>query len=187
MKKVNEALLSIQREFKSVKDRYNQFGQFKYRTAETMYASLKPLLDNYKCLLTFNEEPVAVGSSLYIKCTARLISLEDESVFETTSCVRDGDERKGLSWAQGSGCCISYLRKYVMCGMLLVDDGTDDDAISGNPNTTAAKKKDKPTMTLINNAQNKEALMQIWNGLTKEEKEIFKPVFTERKKKLGIK
>lgn len=33
----------------------------------------------------------------------------------------------------------------------------------------------------------KEMQLQNWNSLTKEEKEIFKPVFTERKKNLGIK
>lgn len=187
--KVNEALLSIQREFKSTKDKYNEFARFNYRSAETMYASLKPLLEKYNCIMTFSEEPMAVGNSLYIKSTARLTSLEDGSVYESTSCVRDGDERKGLSWAQGSGCCLSYLRKYVLCGMLLVDDGTDDDAISVNPNTPTPKKnkKDKPTMTLIKEANDIKTLMDIYNSLNEEEKQIFLPVLSNRKMELGIK
>lgn len=187
MNKVNEALLSIQREFKSTKDKYNEFAKFNYRSAETMYASLKPLLEKYNCIMTFSEEPMAVGNSLYIKSTARLTSLEDGSVYESTSCVRDGDDRKGLSWAQGSGCCLAYLRKYVLCGMLLVDDGTDDDAISGRPNTPAPKKKSKPTMTLINEANDIDSLMKIWNNLNDEEKQIFQPILRNRREELGIK
>lgn len=189
--KVNEALLSIQREFKSTKDKYNEFAKFNYRSAETMYASLKPLLEKYNCIMTFSEEPMAVGDSLYIKSTARLTSLEDGSVYESTSCVRDGDDRKGLSWAQGSGCCLSYLRKYVLCGMLLVDDGTDDDAISGRPSTPAPKKnmtkaeKINSMVCEINTCTSIDELQQKWTQFGKwtEDKRV-KDAFTARKKQI---
>lgn len=179
--KVLECLHKMQLELKAKKDKYNPFGKFNFRSAESMYENLKPLLEKYNCVLTFDEEPLAVGQFLYIKGTAVLTSLDDGSFCECSSCVRDGDARAGLSFAQGSGCCLSYLRKYVMCGMFLVDDGTDDDSISGKAN------KDKEIRDAINAATSLEGLSNLFNSLGEDLQEAYKPLFSIRKKNLGKK
>lgn len=197
-RQVLQSLANIQQAFKAKKDKYNQFGQFYYRSAESMFNDLKPLLHSEQCILTFSEEPVAVGSQVYLKCTARLTSLIDGSYIENTSCARDGDERKGLSWAQGSGCVISYERKYTLQGLLLVDDGNDDDTagmtqLRGGGNQQP--KKDRRSMTKdekvqeivseVNSCTTVEQLSAVWARIGRwSEEASVKSAFTNRKVQL---
>ena len=180
-KQVYRILQTIQQELKAPKDKYNPYGSFKYRSAESIYENLKPLLKKHNCTLMFSEEPMAVGESVYLKCTARLTCNRDSSYIESTSAVRDGDDRKGLSWAQGTGCCLSYLRKYVMCGMFLIDDGVDDDSISGKP---TGKDEDKVIRTKIKECSTVKELNALWNSIDADMQEAYTPLFSIRKNQI---
>lgn len=197
-KQVMQSLANIQQAFKAKKDKYNQFAQFYYRSAESMFSDLKPLLRTEQCVLTFSEEPIAVGQQVYLKCTARITSLIDGSYIENTSCARDCDERKGLSWAQGSGCVISYERKYTLQGLLLVDDGNDDDTAGMTQLRNGGNqqpKKDRRSMTKdekiqeivdeVNSCMDVSALSAVWSRIGKwTEEPAVKAAFTNRKVQL---
>lgn len=179
-------LFKLQQAYGSQKTGYNKFGNYNFRNAEQMLNELKPLFNELNLAMVFKEEYLQDD---YIKCIGTLIDVESGETYSTESVILVDREAKGMQLPQCVGSAVSYGRKYLLGGLLSVtDSATDPDAINdGTTTETKSKKKEKPTMTLINNAQNKEALMQIWNSLTKEEKEIFKPVLTERKKNLGIK
>ena len=57
--------------------------------------------------------------------------------------------KKGMDTAQMTGACSSYARKYALNGLLLIDDETDPDEHSVNPN---GKPEIKPNTQLWSQA-----------------------------------
>lgn len=179
-------LFELQKEFKSAKTLKNNFGGgFMYRNYECMMDSLKPLLEKYKCVILVDHQPQETSAGVYICTKVTLVDIEDNSSVSATSCALDGDkrERKELCNAQISGGTLSYNAKYALGFLLGVASEKDPDSYEGEK----TNQKKSPTMTLINNATDKESLMNIWNNLNEEERGIFKAIFTKRKKELGIK
>ena len=72
MKKIYSELSRIQQELKAPKNLYNSFGKYKYRNAEGILESVKPLLPNSNTRhLSTQYKNVAILKSLLLGMPAR--------------------------------------------------------------------------------------------------------------------
>lgn len=128
MKKIIAELARIQQGLKAPKNLYNKFGGYYYRNAEGILEAVKPLLGDL--VLIINDEPVIIGSRVYIKATVTLTDGE-ESV-SSVAYAREDETKKGMDGCQITGSCSSYARKYALNALLMIDDSkdSDDDQIS---------------------------------------------------------
>ena len=129
MKKILSELSRIQQELKAPKNLFNSFGNYKYRNAEGILESVKPLLNGLA--LVINDEPVLIGNRYYIKATVTLTDGE-ESV-SAVAYAREDETKKGMDGCQITGACSSYARKYALNALLMIDDSKDSDDDSLSP------------------------------------------------------
>jgi len=129
-------LLKIQAELKCPKGSFNSFGKYKYRSAEQILESLKPLLQKHESLLVLTDEIIQVGNKLFLKATASLS--DGDSVVQSYGFAELG-EHKGMSSEQCTGTASSYARKYALNGLFLIDE-TESDPDSKD-NTPVQPKK----------------------------------------------
>ncbi len=149
-----KTLRRIQQELKCPKGSYNSFGKYKYRSAEQILESVKPLLQKHDALLLLSDEIIQVGNKLFLKASA-LIS-DDDGTIEVFGYAEMG-EHKGMSSEQCTGTASSYARKYALNGLFLIDE-TESDPDSKDNTKTEAKK---PT---IDNARFEKAIESIRNS-----------------------
>lgn len=117
-------LASIQKNISVPKGQYNDFGKYKYRSCEDIYAAVKPLLNGL--VLTVTDEMVNIGERYYIKATAKLIDGKG-GAFEVVGYARECLSKKGMDESQITGSASSYARKYALNGMFCLDDVKDAD------------------------------------------------------------
>ena len=131
-----KTLRRIQQELKCPKGSYNSFGKYKYRSAEQILESVKPLLQKHDALLLLSDEIIQVGNKLFLKASA-LIS-DDDGTIEVFGYAEMG-EHKGMSSEQCTGTASSYARKYALNGLFLIDE-TELDPDSKDNTKTEPKK-----------------------------------------------
>lgn len=127
MAKIQAKLTAIQNALKAPKSQFNKFGGYNYRKAEDILEAVKPLLFNHGCTLVCSDELIIVGNRYYIKATATITCVEDESSISTTAFAREEEEKKGMDGSQVTGASSSYARKYALNGLLCIDDTEDSD------------------------------------------------------------
>lgn len=153
---IYEKLTAIQKAIKAPKDAKNDYGNYKYRTIESINEALKPLLDKNKASLTLTDELVLIGDRFYIKSTATL--RDNEHVFlldkdgnvqpmfgessvdrvEVVAFAREPNLKKGMDESQITGTASTYARKYALQGMFLLDNSANDpDRTAGEPTKCA--------------------------------------------------
>ncbi len=140
MKKIYSELSRIQQELKAPKNLFNKFGNYKYRNAEGILESVKPLLNGMALII--NDEPVILGNRFYIKATVTLTDGE-ESV-SAVAYAREDEVKKGMDGCQITGACSSYARKYALNALLMIDDSKDSDDESLSPKNPANQKDEDP-------------------------------------------
>jgi hypothetical protein len=134
-------LLNIQAELKCPKGSFNAFGKYKYRSAEQILESLKPVLQKHEATLTLSDDIIQVGNKLFLKATASLW-IKDTDGADTevyTFGFAELGEHKGMSSEQCTGTASSYARKYALNGLFLIDE-TESDPDSKD-NTLVQPKK----------------------------------------------
>lgn len=119
-----KTLMEIQQTFRAVKDQRNEFGGFNYRNVEVMLTELKPILAERDCCITFSDEVKEVGGRCYVEATATLHTPKGD--ISCKASAREQETKKGMDQAQITGSCSTYARKYALCGLLAVDDGSKD-------------------------------------------------------------
>ena len=129
-------LLKIQAELKCPKGSFNSFGKYKYRSAEQILESLKPVLQKHEATLTLTDDIIQVGNKLFLKATATLFTSEFK--IDSNGFAELG-EHKGMSSEQCTGTASSYARKYALNGLFLIDE-TESDPDSKD-NTPVQPKK----------------------------------------------
>lgn len=164
MEGIYEILKHIQSRLKVGKTKTVSVGgsrNLKYRTAEQIMEAVKPLLQEYDCILTMNNEPKEIGGKLFCISTATLSN--GKETVSASGFAREGtddfitkkwqvhDQRNGdilcesqssldqIKGGQGSGAAISYAEKYALGALFLIDDGIDLDSTM----KAAAPKKEK--------------------------------------------
>lgn len=131
-----KTLNEIQTRLVATKDKTNDFGKFKYRSAESILENIKPLLNG--CAVVLNDELVDIDGRAYIKATATLMNDEGETVSATAYAQQD--VHKGMSAEQAMGTCSSYARKYALCGLFAIDDNKDVDSLDNTDRNADAEK-----------------------------------------------
>ena len=124
-----ELLPKVQAELKAPKNLHNKFGDYDYRSAESILEALKPILAKYEAsIIVIDEAPFEVGSKTYIPAVAT-ITFQDGSVSVGRSQAAEPDSKKGMDLAQLTGATSSYARKYALNGLLAIDDSQDNDML----------------------------------------------------------
>ena len=119
-------LIAIQSELKAPKSQFNKFGGYKYRKAEDILESVKPLLAKQKCTLIITDDVVLIGNRIYVKATATIKNEKGECE-TTTGWAREEETKKGMDGSQITGASSSYARKYALNGLFAIDDNADSD------------------------------------------------------------
>jgi len=125
--KVYQSLLQIQRHLKAPKSQYNEFGKYNYRKAEDIMEAVKPMLEEYRCVLTCSDDVIFIDGRHYIKSTVTILQIDDGSSYSTTAYAREEESKKGMDGSQVTGASSSYARKYALNGLFCIDDGVDSD------------------------------------------------------------
>ena len=141
-------LNEIQTKLVATKDKTNDFGKFKYRSAETILENIKPLLNG--CAVILNDELVDINGTAYIKATATLLNDNGESI--SASAYAQQDTHNGMSAEQAMGTCSSYARKYALCGLFAIDDNKDVDSLDNRDK--GEKSPAKTTIHVCNDCGN---------------------------------
>lgn len=121
---INEKLTTIQKALKASKKEKNDFGGYMYRTIESIFEALKPLLEKEKVSLTLSDDIVQIGDRYYIKATAKLF--DSEGAVEVSAYAREPITKKGTDESQITGAATTYARKYALTGMFLLDNSEND-------------------------------------------------------------
>ena len=151
-----EKLGKIQAELKCPKGSFNSFGKYKYRSAEQILESVKPLLQKHGAVLTLTDEIVEVGSKLFLKANAQLSI--DKAIVSVNGYAELG-EHKGMSSEQCTGTASSYARKYALNGLFLIDETESDPDSKDNSDRKENKlpaidaKRFQAAVTSITNGQ----------------------------------
>lgn len=140
-----KSLAKIQAELNAPKNLYNKFGNFNYRSAESILEALKPLLLKEKLQQTITDEIILIGDRYYVMATVTVTDGENEEV--VTAYAREPESKKGMDSSQITGATSSYARKYALNGMWLIDDGVDSDTVAGLGEEEKPKAKAKAKAT----------------------------------------
>lgn len=199
-KGLQEALIAIQKKLKAPKDLYNKFGNYKYRSAESILEAVKPLLAENGVLLTITDELVMIGTRYYVKSIA--MAQKGGETMCGIGYAREDDSKKGMDGSQVTGASSSYARKYALNGLFLIDDTKDADtdeyhnlqekAPKQQPKPSQPKPKPYPPLDSeaellaeqeANNCNTSAELTAVWNKYTKQDSMFYHPDY---KKEGGI-
>ena len=135
-----ETLSKIQAELKCPKGSLNKFGNYKYRSAEQILESVKPLLHKYGATLILSDCIEQIGNKLFLKATA---TLNVDGVEILVDSYAEMGEHKGMSSEQCTGTASSYARKYALNGLFLIDETESDPDSKDNTKPVNTEKKPK--------------------------------------------
>lgn len=141
---IYQKLNFVQSKMKAPKNLFNSFGKYKYRNAESILEAFKPYGKELGLVLMLNDSVEQIGDRVYIKATATLIDIEDNSRTEVSAYAREPMSKKGLDDSQLSGATSSYARKYCLNGLFLLDDTKDADTDEYRTQAENQYKAQKP-------------------------------------------
>lgn len=95
-----ERVVIVQKELKAPKGQYNSFGKYRYRSAEDILNSVKPLLAVNDLILTLSDELIALGSRIYVKATATLQDCNTANAISVDAYAREDEVKKGWTEAR---------------------------------------------------------------------------------------
>jgi hypothetical protein len=136
-------LLEIQAELKCPKGSLNKFGNYKYRSAEQILESVKPILLKHGAVLRLSDDIIQVGNKLFLKAVATF-SVDNDCL--QVSGWAELSEHKGMSSEQCTGTASSYARKYALNGLFLIDETESDPDSKDNKKEEPVKTEKKPTI-----------------------------------------
>lgn len=125
---IYKKLNKIQIKLKAPKSQFNKFGNYKYRNCEDILEALKPLLNEFKTVISLKDEIVFIEGRFYVKATVTLIDSETGEAFSTSAFAREEETKKGQDGSQITGASSSYARKYALNGLFAIDDTKDSDS-----------------------------------------------------------
>ncbi|MFV4955493.1 ERF family protein [Lactobacillus delbrueckii subsp. allosunkii] len=111
------------------KNKPNDFGHYKYRSATDIYEAAKPLLVKYKAKLLVDEEIKEVIGRPMSVVTATYMDEEEEIKVHGYAELA---MHKGMSPEQCMGTASSYAAKYALLKLFLLDDSTDADSLDND-------------------------------------------------------
>ena len=90
------AVLAVQAELRANKDQYNQFGGYKYRSAESILAAVKPLLSKHGLIINLSDELLMIGDPAPTPTTRPTIltTLRQRSAMRVSRRQRNAAQRR---------------------------------------------------------------------------------------------
>ena len=144
-------LVKIQAELKAPKNQTNNFGKYKYRSAEDIIEAVKPILFKNNCALLISDEIIQVAERIYVRATAMLIDENNEELpIQVYGWAREEEVKKGMDAAQITGSASSYARKYALNGLFAIDDTKDSDATNNHQDEVGEQKRMELILLLEN-------------------------------------
>jgi hypothetical protein len=116
-------LAKVQRALKAPKDQKG-YG-YTYRKASDILQAVKPLLEEDNLTILLSDKIEEIGGTFFLMAKAGLYA-EDGQEIATASAFAMMDAHKGMSAEQATGAASSYARKYALCGLLAIDDSSND-------------------------------------------------------------
>lgn len=160
-----EKVIEVQKNIKVPKNQFCAYGKYKYRSAEDILNSVKPLLADMGLLLTIQDELIHDGARYYIKATATLT--DGTNHISSNAYAREDEVKKGMDGSQLTGAASSYARKYALNGLFCIDDTKDADATNDGTamaNNNAHEERIALALQEIQGAQSRTTLTLIWNN-----------------------
>jgi hypothetical protein len=135
---IRQKLTAIQQKLKAPKGQRNNFGNYKYRSAEDIIEQAKPLCGEYDCSLVLEDEVVQLGDRYYVKTLAILADNQNDDAVTTTAYARECLSKKGMDEAQITGSSSSYSSKRALGNLFAISDSSlDPDATNTHGKATA--------------------------------------------------
>lgn len=150
-----DKVIEVQGLLKAPKSQTNNFSKnkFKFRSAEDILESVKPLLVEREMLQTLSDEIVVIGDRYYVQATVT-VSYKEESM-SVKAYARETLSRGGFDESQLTGSASSYARKYALNGMWCIDDTKDADTDEYQEQTRVSGDKVKKKPASQSNAERK--------------------------------
>lgn len=152
---LHEKLNLIQTKLEAPKDLYNKFGNYRYRSAESILAATKPFLREMGLTLVTESKISEHLNRIYVECT---VTISDGKTSESASgMAREEETKKGLDGSQITGAAMSYAKKYALGNLFAIDDTKDVDTTEYAQQVQAAQQS---TTAAVSQAQPKQAPKQ---------------------------
>lgn len=132
-----ERLGRIQRALKAPKDQVNNFGKYRYRKAEDILESAKPLLEKDNLTLLINDDIKEVAGKWFLIATVTLYAADGKEI-ASSHAFAEMCAHAGMSAEQSTGAASSYARKYALSGLFAIDDSKDDPDAMEQPKVPAS-------------------------------------------------
>ena len=126
-KTIYEKLHDLQLIIAVPKDETNEFGGYKYRTAEGILQAAKAALGDSGLTILLTDQIQLVGDRYYVQAIAKITDGK-ESV-EVSAFAREELSKKGMDASQITGSASSYARKYALNGLFAIDGTADADSM----------------------------------------------------------
>jgi len=167
--KMMKELIKIQCELKAPKDKRNSFGNYNYRSCESILESVKPLLLANNCYLTLTDDVTEVGGRIYVRATATITNKDGLQV-STSAFARESEAKKGMDDSQITGTASSYARKYSLNGLFAIDDSKDADTDEYHKQTAYSTAKVDEFATALDEVRKSKDVTElnaVWNKYAK--------------------
>ena len=143
---IKYTLTDIQNKLKVPKGQTNDFGGYKYRSAEDILDKVKPLLEEGGCKLVLDNSLIFGPDRTYIDTEAIFRDSFGEITTVHAQAGEDKDKKK-MDNSQLSGASISYSRKYALAGLFLLDNTKDADTMPPPDETLSPPTTKRPAAT----------------------------------------
>ena len=106
------------------KDKVNEFGGYRYRTAEGILSAIKAALPEGATIIVSDTLQELAGQ-IFVTATAT-VRFADGMEHSAQGHAMHPLTKKGMDPAQITGTSSSYARKYALSGLMALDDGSVD-------------------------------------------------------------
>lgn len=164
-------LAKVQRALKAPKDQKG-YG-YTYRKASDILQAVKPLLEEDNLTILLSDRIEEIGGKFFLIAKAGLYA-EDGQEIATASAFAMMDAHKGMSAEQATGSASSYARKYALCGLLAIDDSSNDPDGLERPAETKETAPAKPVTKAPVDSTKLDAIKQAVDemNVAKDESEV---------------
>lgn len=139
---IYEKLSAIQAEVNVPKNLENKFGGFRYRSAEMILETVKPVCKKHGAVLILTDSVRDFGNRFYVEACAWLQDTESDEHISVFAYAREEETKKGMDASQITGSASSYARKYALNGLFNLDDNRDPDSNEYTEVQNKAKKEE---------------------------------------------
>lgn len=139
---IYEKLSAIQAEVNVPKNLENKFGGFRYRSAEMILETVKPVCKKHGAVLILTDSVKECGNRFYVEACAWLQDTESNEHISVFAYAREEETKKGMDASQITGSASSYARKYALNGLFNLDDNRDPDSNEYTEVQNKAKKEE---------------------------------------------